>query len=913
MKKLFFFMLSIMILAVTGLKAQTPTTAPVHFFYVIPQQNLQDTAFIADSLYANGNHDSMISIDYKIYRNGVLIDTMSKYGWAYLKLRQAGTEFVADTFHSGIFDFPRDIPFAGMVAHSFSISIINAESGKMLWGKRTLKCNRGRVPMLYMHFNVPGTYSVVAEVYSQKNYTAARIGTIACSKFVDKYSLTGDKRALWTSDTVTFVVKASFSHMDSVNICAGEVYQWRGKKYMSAGTYSDIVHNSNGTDSVYQLKLTLTPAVNDSTIINICSGSTAYWRSKQYTKAGVYRDSVMNKNGCYDRYKLTVRVLPRFMHRDTIWHCKNSPVKWQGLTINGSGYRETHYDAVTYCDSGYSLRLYEYPTYLSKESMVICGTDNYVWHGKQLNQSGVFYDTLQSVHGCDSVFQLTLTVKGGFLQSDTVRVSTMDDYLWRGRKLHNSGVYTDSLKDRFGCDSIYRLVLDYTLNFFAEQKDTICAKQGYVWTGHAVSIGMPAAGTHVYWDSLKTLAGGDSVFKLTLYVMPNYLKESVVSVCDNETYVWKGHAVSIGQKPAGSYVFWDSLHSQYGCDSVFKLTLKVWPSYYSVQKAAVCDNEQYVWQGHSVGIGKKPAGSYVYWDSLKTAKGCDSVFRLDLTVYPSYSFAERADICEQQTYTWKGHAVSIGHKPVGNHVIWDSLKTVDGCDSVYQLNLNVHPNHAYIENVEICDNESYLWKGHAVLIGQQSAGSYIIWDSLKTVGGCDSVYRLNLKVNATFLHADTFEICEGGSHWWRGRQLTASGVFDDSLQTVRGCDSIYRLVLHVRPSYLFEEIVPICNNNYYVWRGRQLSKEGVYTDSLKSVYGCDSVYKLTLRVNPEYLKEDTLEGCEGRQYVWHGRMLSKEGVYMDSLKASMGCDSIFRLVLYMHPASMRTDTVTICG
>jgi hypothetical protein len=395
--------------------------------------------------------------------------------------------------------------------------------------------------------------------------------------------------------------------------------------------------------------------------------------------------------------------------------------------------------------------------------------------------------------------------------------------------------------------------------------------------------------------------------------MPNYLKESVASVCDNEQYVWTGHSVSIGMKPAGSYVFWDSLHSKYGCDSVFKLTLKVLPSYYSAQNVTVCDNEIYVWQGHSVGIGKKPAGSYVIWDSLKTANGCDSVFRLDLTVCPSYSYTERADICEQQTYSWKGHSVSIGHKPVGSYVIWDSLKTVGGCDSAYKLTLEVHPNHSYVENVEICENESYSWKGHSVSIGHKPVGSFVVWDSLKTVYGCDSVYRLNLKVNAVFLHADTFEICKGGSHLWRGRQLTVSGVYDDSLQTVRGCDSIYRLVLHVRPSYIFEEIVPICDNNYYVWRGRQLSKAGVYTDSLKSVYGCDSIYKLTLQINPEYLKVDTLEGCEGQQYAWHGRLLSKEGVYTDSLKAVLGCDSVFRLVLHLHPASQRTDSAIICG
>ena len=64
---------------------------------------------------------------------------------------------------------------------------------------------------------------------------------------------------------------------------------------MAAGTYSDVVHNNNGTDSVYQLKLTLTPAVNDSTTEIICSDGYVYWRGKSYTKAGVSpSDSPLN-------------------------------------------------------------------------------------------------------------------------------------------------------------------------------------------------------------------------------------------------------------------------------------------------------------------------------------------------------------------------------------------------------------------------------------------------------------------------------------------------------------------------------------------------------------------------------------------------------------------------------------------
>ena len=901
-----------MLLAVTGMKAQTPTTAPVHFFYMVPQHNLHDSAFIADSLYANGNHDSMISIDYKIYYNGVLIDTMSKYGWAMLKLRQAGTEYVTETFHTGTFDFPRDIPFMGMVAHSFNIGVINAESGKQLFGNATPKCNRNRPPMLYLHFNVPGTYKVVVETYSQKGATVSYIGTQACGKYKDSYSLTGDKRALWTTDTVSFVVHSSLIHIDSATICQGDVYRWRGKDYITSGTYKETYINQDGSDSVYQLVLNVIATVNSEKSANICQGNSYYWRGKYLTQAGVYMDSVQNKNGCKDRYKLTLSVRPRFLQVDTMWRCANTSFQWRGRTISSAGLHTWSYTPVYHCDSVYQLRVFNYPVYTFRDTVVICAGSSFSWLGGSYSKTGTYSKKYKTVNGCDSIRYLHLTVDAGFYHADTLRICSANGYFWRGRTLLASGRYTDSLKNRHGCDSVYALQLELNQVYSSIVYDTVCAAQNYVWAGHSVPIGRPSAGNHTYWDSLKTKAGCDSVFKLLLTVRPYYFYESSASVCANDIYSWKGHAVSIGRRPAGSYVFWDSLKNRYGCDSVYKLNLRVFPNYYTEQKVSICDNEWYVWPGHSVGIGKKPAGSYQYWDSLKTKNGCDSVFKLILTVYPTYSFSEKAEICDHETYNWKGHAVSIGQRAAGSYVIWDSLKTMAGCDSIYRLQLTVHPNHFFADTVDICDNGLFVWKGHAVSIGRKAAGSYQYWDSLKTIHGCDSIYRLQLNVHPTFLHTDTFEICDGGGHLWRGRRLTAAGWYSDSLKTKYGCDSVYRLLLEVHPTYLFEEIVPICNNGMYRWRGRQLTQAGVYTDSLLSRYSCDSVYRLDLRVNPVYLYEDTLDGCEGHSYQWRGRQLVKAGIYTDSLKASFGCDSVFRMVLRLHPNHLRQDTAEIC-
>ena len=892
------------VLAAGSVFAQTPPKYPTQHIYMVPQHNLHDSAFIADSLYANGNHDSAISIVYKIYRNDTLIDTVSKYGWAYLKLRQMGTEYVSGNFDYGTFLFPEAIPFAGMVAHSFTISVLNAEPG----------CNRNRVPMLYMHFDSPGRYKVVMEIYSQKNYKIDYIGTMACGRYKDGYCLDGSRRAVWSKDSVSFVVHPSKIHYDTAAICQGDSYLWRGKVYTTSGNYKDEFVNLDGTDSVYQLTLTVYPTVTQLKKANICSGETYYWRGKYYTKAGVYKDSVINKNGCKDRYTLELQVRSHFLQTDTQWCCANSSFRWRGRTISTAGLHTwTYNNPVAHCDSVYQLRVFHYPVYSFKDTVTICSGSSYVWHGQSCTQAGTYQKKYLTSKGCDSVYQLTLLIDDGFLRTDVVNVCRTNGYTWRGRLLQASGTYYDSLKNRFGCDSVYCLKLTLNRSYYTEFADTACGGQNYVWKGHAVSVGVRPTGTHTIWDSLKTVAGCDSVFRLRLTVYPSYRDERSVTICDNEVYVWKGHSVTIGKKSPGTYTYWDSLKSVHGCDSIFKLVLNVLPSYYFEVRDNACDNGVYVWKGHSVTIGRRDAGTYVFMDSLKTKSGCDSVYKLTLTVNRTYYSVRLAEVCAGEAYVWKGHAVQIGQLPAGNYVFWDSLKTVHGCDSVYKLDLKVKPVYSTAQKADVCENEAYVWKGHSVAIGSNAPGTYIYWDSLKTSAGCDSVFKLELAVHPVRLYADTSEICAGGSLAWRGRRLTEAGVYDDSLKTVHGCDSIFRKVLVVHPSYLFEEIVPICNNDVHVWRGRQLVKPGVYSDSLKSVWGCDSVYRLVLRVNPVYLIDDTLDGCENGTYSWRGRSLVKAGVYMDSLKAQMGCDSVFRLLFRLHPVTVHTDTVSVCA
>jgi hypothetical protein len=157
--------------------------------------------------------------------------------------------------------------------------------------------------------------------------------------------------------------------------------------------------------------------------------------------------------------------------------------------------------------------------------------------------------------------------------------------------------------------------------------------------------------------------------------------------------------------------------------------------------------------------------------------------------------------------------------------VYDSLFTANGCDSVYRLTLTVNPTYIFDTTATICDNGSYQWRD--TLLSNLAASTYIVYDSLLTGNGCDSVYRLTLTVNPTYLFEEQHSICDNGSYLWRDTLLSglAAGIYNiyDSLLTVNGCDSVYRLTLTVNPTYIFDDTATICDNGSYQWRDTLLS------------------------------------------------------------------------------------------
>ena len=123
--------------------------------------------------------------------------------------------------------------------------------------------------------------------------------------------------------------------------------------------------------------------------------------------------------------------------------------------------------------------------------------------------------------------------------------------------------------------------------------------------------------------------------------------------------------------------------------------------------------------------------------------------------------------------------------------------------------------------------------------------------TLANSSDCDSIICLNLVLHApTVPTVLTASICQGETYTDNNfSNLTTTGIYYDTLQTVNGCDSIIELTLVVHaPSDLTVLNVSISSDSSYFFAGKNLTQNGIYYDTLQTIHGCDSIIELTLTI-----------------------------------------------------------------
>ena len=137
---------------------------------------------------------------------------------------------------------------------------------------------------------------------------------------------------------------------------------------------------------------------------------------------------------------------------------------------------------------------------------------------------------------------------------DTIYISYDDSAMLAGSYQTTSGVYYDTLQTTAGCDSVIQTTLIIDDIIFSTDTITIC--QG----DSALINGTYYTQPNTYVDTLISYTFSDSVVETTLIVNPNTFTIDSLTLCTHDSILLGGRY----QTSAGVYL--DTVQSQFGCD-----------------------------------------------------------------------------------------------------------------------------------------------------------------------------------------------------------------------------------------------------------------------------------------------------------------------------------------------------------
>ncbi|MFM7152914.1 MAG: hypothetical protein ACKOZV_02170, partial [Bacteroidota bacterium] len=369
-------------------------------------------------------------------------------------------------------------------------------------------------------------------------------------------------------------------------VCTGYSYIFRGDTLTQPGDY--VYQTTNGCDSIITLTLQVGDYLETSLAVAICPGEAYNFNGQLLTAEGIYTDSLQAVGGCDSVIILNLSVLPALTTQFDVNICPGESFFFEGVDITDPGVYTSVYTAENGCDSTVVLNLAYYPADSDTVQAVICEGESYELYGQIFNQTGVYTFVYGTQYGCEATVTLVLTVREPSATEESITICQGELFFYGGQVLSQSGDYNFLFEDSYGCDSLVTLHLDVRPITQTNVDIDICQGEFYSLGG------IDYTNSGVYPITLESSYGCDSLIILKLTVLPDIKRILQERICHGETYEFEGQTLTSDGTYTATY------QASNGCDSIITLFLTVLPSYQTDYDASICEGESYLFEGDAV-------------------------------------------------------------------------------------------------------------------------------------------------------------------------------------------------------------------------------------------------------------------------------------------------------------------------
>ena len=349
-------------------------------------------------------------------------------------------------------------------------------------------------------------------------------------------------------------------------------------------------------------------------------------------------------------------------------------------------------------------------------------------------------------------------------------LSGCNQYTYKGITYTSSTTLRDTIRTvQAGFDSIYN-VTNISVNPIVASTNSIPLSS----CNSIVYKGVTYTNSTTVRDTVKSIQGCDSIYNVA-----NIVITSIVATTNNIPLAACNSIVYKGITYSNSTTVRDTVKSVQGCDSIYNVAnIVITPIVASTNNIPFAACNSIIYKGNAY------YNSTTVRDTVKSVQGCDSIYNVaKIVITPIVASTNNIPLSACNSISYKGITY------YNSTTVRDTVKSVQGCDSIYNVaKIVITPITASTNNIPLAACNSIVYKG----ITYNS--STTIRDTVKSVQGCDSIYNIaNIIITPVVPVTKTQHLTACGSFVYNGITYNNSTTVSDTVKSFQGCDSIYNI------------------------------------------------------------------------------------------------------------------------
>jgi PKD repeat protein len=305
-----------------------------------------------------------------------------------------------------------------------------------------------------------------------------------------------------------------------------------------------------------------------------------------------------------------------------------------------------------------------------------------------------------------------------------------------------------------------------------------------------------------------------------------------------------------------------------------------------------------------------PDGSFTdaegeYFFLLESLNGCDSLVNILLEVLPIPVTEIDVSICPGSSYELPDGS-SVQEEGIYSLFLPDA----EGCTQEYLIEINFAPTDSVGIETGICEGGTYTLPDGTLV---DSAGLYFVM--LQNGFGCDSLVVIQLSLDSSQVIQVFDGFCAGSSYLLPdGTSVDSAGLYITIDTSAVDCITEVYTHLVQWPTYQDTFSFSICyKDSLQLPDGSFTNQEGEYFFALSSLNGCDSLLTILVAIDSFQLSFIEAQFCEGDDYLLpDGTLVNQPGTYTTIDSSGLDCPLLITTALSRINSSSITFEKSIC-